>query len=202
MTLRFNMLLAYILSGVLLFSISITSLNDPVSSKLRVYTEKTINNYLYNIAIKGQEDRLNLFDKSILHSGLIIGNTISRIAYPEASKLLFHYVYGDGSDLNLNSRYFRKSFYLKQKINELGNGHHGPIGLKQHEDWRLSLALNPYYINIESNNMYIYHPKIKFTSSGGKLVPTIVPIGKLKLKVYDNIISSLNPVPFKAYSQL
>jgi len=192
---------SYILSGLLLFSISITSLSDPVSSKLRVVTEKTINNYLYNIAIKGQEDRLNLFDKSILHSGLIIGSTISRIAYPEASKLLFHYVYGDGSDLNLNSRYFRKSSYLKQKINELGNGHHGPIGLKQHEDWRLSLVFNPYYINIESNNMYIYHPKIEFASSKGELVPTIVPIGKLKVKVYDNIISSLNPIPFKAYSQ-
>ena len=160
-----------------------------------------LNNYIERLTDKAADRSLNFFDKTVLHTGLLSGIFICKFVYPEASKLLYHSVYGDGSDLELSAEYFRGSKYLKSKIRELGVGRHGPIPLKQYKDWRLSLVFNPYYLEIESNKVRIFHPRIEFAPVRGQKVATIIRIGKLKLRVYDNLVSALNPTPFYAYSE-
>ena len=190
-----------IISVIIMLGISITSFGDPISKKLRQSTEYVLDGYLHKLADRCAKGKLNLLDKSILHSGLLTGIIISKFIYPEAADLLYHYVYGDGSDLEISSDYFKKSKYLLTKIQKLGYGTHGPIGLKQYQDYRLSLAFNPYYLEINAKKVRIYHPKIEFAPVRGKKVPTKVPLGKLTIRVYDNLVSSLSPTPFYAFSE-
>lgn len=183
-------------------SISITVFDDPLSQKMRKFTENRINQNIESLFDKASQGTLSTLDRALLHTGLLMGLTISWLKYPEASMLLYHAVYGDGSTLELPSSYFKRSPYIQETINNLGEGQHGPISLKQNRDWRLSLALNPYYLTITSETIRIYHPSIIFASAkNSPKVVTIVPIGKLKLKVYDNLVSVINSKPFYVYSE-
>jgi len=121
--------------------------------------------------------------------------------YIEAAELLQHYIHGEGKDLRLNSGYFESSEYLDQVISQKGLGNHGPIALRQDQDWRLSLALNPYYLEVSEQKIRIYHPKIEFADVDGELVYTVVPLGRIRLKVYDNLVSALDVSPFYVYAE-
>jgi len=185
-----------------MLSISIITLDDPLSNSLRAKTEDSINLYVEDLTDKAFNGNLSFFDKTVLHLSVLSGVAYTRFTFPEASALLYHYVYGDGSDLALDAAYFQKSDYLKRTITTLGLGEHGPIALKQSQDWRLSLALNPYYLNVTKNSVKIFHPKITFAPLNEKdKTFTIVPIGKMKLKIYDNLISAMNPNSFYVYSE-
>jgi len=184
-----------------LFILSVTQLDDRFSAAMRISTQKIVNSNIYIISNNTANNSLTVVDKYVLHSCVLIGVSISYLPYPEASKLLLHYIYGNGKELELSSSYFKNSKYLKEIIKKHGNGKHGPLTLKQKDDWRLSLALNPYYLEITDKKIRIYHPKIEFAHSSNNSFFTIVPMGKLKLKVYDNIISALRPKPFYVYAE-
>lgn len=184
-----------------LFLFSIIQLDDRFSKYLRSSVQSGINGYVAGLSKGTAENRLTIVDKSILHVGALAGIAASYFSYPEASSLLFHYIYGNGEQLELSSSYFRKSKYLKRVIQGYGNGLYGPLSLRQGDDWRLSLAFNPYFLNISDDMVVIYHPKIEFVRSSDESVFTIVPIGKLKLNIYDNIVSALNPTPFYVYAE-
>jgi|GEM_PF-1307113 len=186
---------------LILFTYSITQLEDQLSAAMRSSTQKGINNYIAKLSENTANNSLTIVDKSIIHAGALLGISISYFSYPEASELLFHYIYGKGERLELSPSYFKKSKYLHGVIKLLGNGQHGPLSLKQKEDWRLSLTFNPYFLIVSSQTVRIYHPKIEFAPSNNKNVFTVVPIGKLKLKVYDNIVSALKPTPLYAYAE-
>jgi len=194
----------YLLFGVLLFALFVFGMlfsADPVSNKLRSSFEQALNGYIAKLAFRASSRTLTAIDKSVIRSSLFIGTSISKLNYPEAVALLNHYVHGEGEDLRLDAAYFKKSDYLKTVISKLGVGVHGPITLNQNEDWRLSLALNPYYLEITELNVKIYHPRIEFAKVDGELVHTIVPIGRLRLKVYDNLVSALEVSPFYVYAE-
>ena len=179
---------------------SITTLNDPLSTQLCSKTEQYLNAYVENLTERAGQHNLNLLDKAALHSGVLTGVAVSWFHYPEASALLLHYVYGDGSDLQLSADYFRKSVYLKKKIAALGIGRHELIGLHQQDDWRLALTLNPYYLDITEQQVVLFHPRIAFASLDAPRVPTIGPIGQLRIRVFDNLVSALEPKSFRAYA--
>jgi len=188
------MLVMLLTSGIVLSS-------DPVSEKLRFFVEENINSYLAGVTSRGSTAELTLIDKFTLNISVSTGIAMSRLKYPEAAQILSHYVRGDGSDLELDSGYFRTSKYLNKVIAKLGVGDHGPLSLKQSEDWRMSLALNPYYLQISANKVRVFHPQIAFAPANGERVFTIVPIGKLRIKVFDNLVAALNPTPFLVFSE-
>lgn len=179
-----------------LSAFSVTSLNDPLSQQLRTWTEHNLNQAIENLTVKAEHQQLNWLDKTVLHSALWLGCGIAYWQYPEASKILWHYVYGQGEALTLEAEYFQQSDYLKQQIQQLGQGKHGPLTLKQAQDWRLSLALNPYYLDITANDVRIYHPHIAFAPLNSTRTYTILPLGYLRLRLYDNLIQAFNPKPF------
>ena len=175
---------------------------DSLSQWVRGKTETFVNTYVENLTDKAIQHQLSAWDKAVLNIGAVTGIAVSSFSYPEASSLLYHYIYGDGSDLQLDASYFQGSHYLAQQVKALGLGQHGPIALKQYQDWRLSLALNPYYIDITDSTIKIYHPEIIFAPlESDKKVMTVVPIGKMRLKIYDNLVSALNPKPFYVYAE-
>ena len=179
-----------------LTTVSVTSLNDPVSQQLRIWTEHNLNQVIENLTLKAEQQQLNWLDKTVLHGTLWLGCGIAYWQYPEASKILWHYVYGNGEALTLDADYFQQSAYLKQQIQKLGQGQHGPITLKQAQDWRLSLALNPYYLEISPEQVKLYHPHIAFAPLKSTRTYTILPLGYLRLRLYDNLIEALDPKPF------
>ena len=196
---------AIALSGLIaaggLFALSVITLSDPISKKLRNSTENSFNKYVAFLLSKAEKDELNSLDKAILHTATKTSIVATKFVYPEASKVLEHYIYGDGSDLKLPASYFQNSNYLQGKINTLGNGKHSYIGLKQEEDWRLSLAFNPYFLDVSPEKVKIYHPQIKFASVTEEKEPTFVALGKMRLRVYDNLFSAMSPTPFYAYAE-
>lgn len=184
-----------------LFSLSVTTLNDPVSKRLRTSTENSFNRYVDFLLAKATKNELNSLDKAIMHVGTKTSIVATKFIYPEASALLDHYVYGDGSDLKLSADYFKSSSYLQNKIDTLGNGEHELIPLKQEEDWRLSLVFNPYFLDVSPEQVKIYHPQIEFAPVTAEKEPTFIAIGKMKLRVYDNLFSAMSPTPFYAYAE-
>lgn len=189
-------------ASLAVLAVSITMFDDSVSRRLRAVTEKHVNRYAERLTDRASRNVLGTLDRVLLHAGVLAGVAVSRLRYPEASALLYHYVYGDGSELELASDYFETSPYLKRVIHRLGEGEHGPTALRQAQDWRLSLALNPYYLTVTPQAVRLYHPRIAFAPlNDARRIWTVVPVGKMKLKIYDGLVNALEPTPFAAYSQ-
>jgi len=55
----------------------------------------------------------------------------------------------------------------------------------------MSLALNPYFLKVTADRVRVYHPQISFAPTNGPKVFTIVPVGRMKIKVFDNLVSAL-----------
>jgi hypothetical protein len=131
-----------------------------------------------------------LFYKKSLVILMIIGGYF--IA-PEASQILRHYCFGDGSDIYLNPDYIKESPVVLKQIKTLKIGESRWVTLKQKEDWRLSYALNPFTIT-RLKNGYRIHQYMQFDKSGN--VNTYLKVGFIKLKMRDNIVHTFDCTPF------
>lgn len=193
-----------LITGLLLstlFVVSSTSLKDPISTNLRSQSEVFINQTIENLLTRAEQNQLTVLDKALLHSGALLGMGISYWSYPEATQVLWHYIYGDGSALELKADYFKSSAYLNQQVKQLGSGTHGALTLKQQQDWRLSLVFNPYYLKVTPDEVIIFQPQLDFAPLRQTRRFTLVPLGLMKVKVYDNLIHALNPKPFKVFAK-
>ena len=185
--------------GGLISAYGILFSDDAASTWARKNTQHTLNSYIKTLSLKTANQETNLLEKSLLHVGTTSGAIVSSFFYPEASRVLLHYIYGSGDDLELDASYFKQSLYIQNQLDKLGIGNHGPIAFEQKEDYRLSLTFNPYYIYISEKVVRIYHPNVVQASNNA--VYTIVNIGKLSLKIYDNLLGTLNPQPFYCYAE-
>ena len=145
--------------------------------------------------------KLTILDRVILHLGVLGGIVFGQFISPEGAAILFHAVYGDGSDLQVDSSYFKRSKLLAMEIERRGPGNHGPIWFQQSEDMRLSLTFNPIFINISDRSVRVGHPHIKFAAAEAPPVPTVIRVGKLRLRMFDNLVGALQSMPFAAYAE-
>jgi len=180
---------------------AVTLSSDPLSSRVRVHLEVAINGYLEDTTRRAAAGTLRWWDRLLLHGGVTGGGLAVTLFYPEAVAILWHGVYGDGSTLKLNASYFQEDAYLQRLIKRLKPGDNGPIGIQPSDDWRLALALNPICVVISERRIQVGHPHIKFADPIGPPVVTIVPIGRLRIRVADNLIGALNPTPFAAWAE-
>lgn len=109
-----------------------------------------------------------------------------KIIYPEASKILEHYLYGDGTDLYINSSYFLKSKIISKAISEKKYPI-GPVTLRISDDPRIAYAVNGFYI-INKDNKPSITQRIEFDESGGTGVYTTFPVIGGSIKVPDRLI--------------
>ncbi len=137
----------------------------------------------------------------LLVAGISVGTGVGGLFYPEGAQILRHAVYGEGADLQVDAAYLSRSAYVAAQVEYLGEGDHGPLWVDQRDDWRLSLAFNPYYLRVTEDRVRLYHPTMKFTPADGRPIHTVVPVGKLRIRVWDNLVSALGATPFLAYSE-
>lgn len=142
---------------------------------------------------------LTTVDRAVLHAGLIGGIAYGRVIAPEASRVLQRVVYGDGSELRLDAAYFRRSPYVREPVQQLGPGDHGPIGLLWEP--RLTLAFNPLYLSISGALIRIGHPAAAFSGVHDRPVWTLVTVGRMKLRIPDNLVAALGNTPAPCWSQ-
>ena len=80
---------------------------------------------------------------------------VGAIFFPEASKCLKHYCFGDGSQLNVSPEYIKNSPVVKKHLSHMKVGEKHRVGMHQWEDWRLSFAINPFTIEKRKNKVII-----------------------------------------------
>ena len=119
------------------------------------------------------------------------------ILAPEAARITQHYAFGNGEDLHLNADYIKNSPVIRKNLN-LKPGEVRKIALKQHEDWRLSYALNPMHIK-RNGNGYTVFEYVDYGHGINRNVISQLNLGFTKVKVYDNIVHSFECTPFTVY---
>jgi len=150
---------------IALFTLSITVLNDRTSQWLRHNTEQALNGYLHRMALRADQDTLTTLDRFVVHGFTLCGAAVGCPMYPEAAKALIYCIYGNGKPVEVSASYFKKSPFIKQEIERLGTGHFKEIGMHQADDWRTSLAFNPYNLHITRDSVELYYPATHFKSS-------------------------------------
>jgi len=114
---------------------------------------------------------------------------IGAVFFPEASNVLKHYCFGDGSELVLNADYIKNSPVVKRKLATMKVGQKKKVGMHQWEDWRLSFALNPFTIEKQKNKIKISQ-WIEFDSIGK------VTTWLFFIPIHDNIVHTFKCTPY------
>jgi hypothetical protein len=175
--------------------------DDPMSEGIRSRAEVAINGLLASMQKRAATGKLNMLDRVILHLGVLSGVVIGQFISPEGAAILRHAVYGNGSDLQLDPSYFKRSSFLAMEIERRGPGNHGPIWFQQSADIRLSLAFNPMFITIFNRSVRVGHPHVQFAAPNARPIVTVIPVGKLRLRMFDNLVGALQSKPFAAYAE-
>lgn len=151
---------------------------------------REISDYLGHLTYKKD---LNLIERGIVsatfNSMWIVGYPL----YPEAAQILKHYLHGDGSEKIISNSYIKTSPFIKRLIKEKGVGTHR-IGFKQHKDWRLSYALNPFRLQVKENGDVNIWQWIHFPTNK-KIAVRLNILGR-QLRVRDALIHRLEPKAF------
>jgi hypothetical protein len=98
---------------------------------------------------------------------LILGIIVVGVKYipTEGVRILYHYMFGDGSDLELNSDYIPQSTVIVSRLKKMNVGETRKISFKQSEDWRLSYAINGFSLTKTANGFNI-NQYIQFDRTG------------------------------------
>jgi hypothetical protein len=185
----------------LIFSLLTLFSPGPLSNLIRIKIESAVNDQMDEWYEKAADGSLEASDLDQIRRGISIGAFFYGIKYPEAASVLKHYVGGEGGTLELKSGYFKKSAALQQLIEDLPPGEHGPLWLKQSDDYRLTLALNPFYISKSSEKIRLFHPQLEFASPFEGKVFTIIKLGKMNFKVYDNLVNAAGGKKFYCFAE-
>lgn len=201
MTRRTRTLLALFTAFTLLSTVALLWSPDPASAAARGLTEGAVNGALDGVRRRGARAQLTALDRAVLHAGVIGGSHTFGLLYPEGGVVLRHAVYGGGGELEVDSRYFRRSPVIVAQVARLGLGTHGPLWVKAGEDFRLTLTFNGYYLRVTDDRVRLYHPDMTFAPAAGAPVPTIVPVGRMRFRVPDNLVSAMGSRSFYCWSE-
>jgi hypothetical protein len=78
-----------------------------------------------------------------------------KLVFPEASDVLRHYCFGDGSRLVSTSDYFRRSPVILAHLKTMKTGEIRKIRMHQWEDYRLTYCLNPCTIQLTKEKVIL-----------------------------------------------
>lgn len=133
------------------------------------------------------------------YKSLIAGG---RLIYPEAAAILKHYLFGDGSDIRLESRYFFNSDTVQRAISNMIGSHSPPVYLRISEDPRIAYAVNGFHIEIREGEYYVVQ-FIDFDNTAGGNLYTTFPRPGGELKVPDRLVRIFEAeggcLPFTVY---
>lgn len=173
----------------------------PLATQARAATQAAVNGYLDALRVRGAQGQLTALDRGVLHTSVVGGSYAFGLQYPEGAKVLRHAVYGGGAPLEVDASYFARSPVVAAQVARLGPGTHGPLWVRAGQDFRLTLTFNGYYLKITDDRVRLFHPDMTFAPAAGHPVPTIVPLGKLRFRVPDNLVSAMGSRPFYCWSE-
>ncbi|MCB9680690.1 MAG: hypothetical protein H6733_04390 [Alphaproteobacteria bacterium] len=159
-----------------------------------------MNDALERARVRASTGALTAVDRALLRLAVAAGVVAGAVVSPEGSAVLAHAVFGDGSDLDLDPSYLRRSVWIQERVRALGPGRHGPLLVPPGADERLSLALQPVYLDVDADRVRVGHPRIAFAAPDAARVITIVPVGRLRFVVPDNLVGALQTRPFAAWA--
>ena len=118
---------------------------------------------------------------------------------------MWHYCYGDGSELFLDPSYIKTSPVVANALQTLQEGVVKDVRFRQEEDYRLSLALNPFKIVMKTNNGFTHYKitqKIEFDTGKGKTkVKTSIRLGRFQVMVSDGFVHAVGCKPFEVFAE-
>ena len=171
---------------------------DPLSAAARIPVQGRLQSLLDGMRDRFATGTSTACDRGLLRAGAAMGAAIGGLAYPEGAAVLRHAVADRGDVLRLDATWFRQDPWLEAQIRGLGPGVHGPIGVRLDDDPRLALAINPFYLDIHDDEVRLFHPTTRFAAADAAPVPTVVPIGRIRLAVWDNLVGALQTRLFVA----
>jgi hypothetical protein len=129
---------------------------------------------------------LTEYDKKTINR--IYGDMIffGGLIYPEASKILKHYIFGDGNDLKIVSKFFFKSKIIVENIKNNNEEIIGPITLKINDDPRIAYAVNGFFI--KNNDQLEIYQKINFAYRNDRNNYTNFNLFIKEIKIPDRLI--------------
>lgn len=99
-------------------------------------------------AVAGRSTIIDKVALTALYGGMIVAGSI---VYPEASRILRTYLYGDADTLRLDPSYFARSAFLRDTLAHLRTGTFGPIRLELRRDPRLAFAVNRFFLEVRKS---------------------------------------------------
>jgi hypothetical protein len=178
---------------------------DPVSGLVRGVVGGGIESWVDGAVTRAEGGDVSSFDRFMAELAVRAGILSFKGRAPEAAEIVSHYCYGDGSELRLDSTYIRTSPIIRRALAEVPVGQSKFVSYSQEEDFRLSLALNPFTLShrkIGDADWYRVSQAIDFDKPGsGKKVKTLLKFGLLEFKVRDAFVGLLNCKPFVASSE-
>ena len=160
-----------------------------------------LNNHLKMIERHVAEDSVTVSDKLFLHVFFRGGTLGGSFVVPPAARILRRCLNGSSRDLTLRSRYIsHRSPKIQKSLAQIKNKPDGTYrfgGFKQSEDYRLSMAFNPYNITLSTvnNNRYVTvwydftWPEIPHSYA------TYVPLGPTKIRINDGLVHAISDCP-------
>lgn len=159
--------------------------------------DRQITAHFKRVNQRREQHQLNWLDGAecyvLYHSIAVAG----RLVAPEAGAIVSHYLDGNGRDLWLDSSYLRTSPVVQRSWRSLRLGESRRFSLRQAEDWRLSYALNPFYLRREAHRVLLWQ-RLEF--SRDVRVATVLNYGLGQIELPDALIHTLHPKPFMVYS--
>ena len=129
--------------------------------------------------------------KKILVLGMIV---VGSVFFPEASKSLRHYCFGDGSTLYVNPEYIKTSPVVQKHLKKMKVGDKKKVGFHQWEDWRLSFALNPFTIEKKKDKVVITQ-WMQFAKTNKVLTWFFI------FPLPDNVVHTFDCTPYLFYTE-
>jgi len=199
-----NNLRSFIAIVLLLFFLAFVYSPDPISETFRGMASEGLEAMFDSVADDAALNRVTPLDKLIAHGGVAVGGAAYWLNAPEASKIIWHYCYGDGSQLVIDPVYIKASPVVLRAIPTLKDGEITIVSFHQDDDYRLSLALNPFKIMAKNTGGFTHYKvwqKVEFEIGKKKGVKTAIRLGRFQVMVRDGFVHALGCKPFEAISE-
>jgi hypothetical protein len=116
--------------------------------------------------------------------------------FREGIQVVTHYMFGNGSDLQLRSDHIPHSPVIRKRLASMRVGETVRVSFRQQDDWRLSYAINGFQLTKTKTGFRIYQ-RIEFDHSGKVFTDINTPIGDIRIS--DNWVHIIDYKAFRLF---
>jgi hypothetical protein len=116
--------------------------------------------------------------------------------FREGIQVVTHYMFGNGSDLALRSDHIPYAQVIRKRLASMKVGETQKVSFRQHEDWRLSYAINGYQLTKTKTGLIIFQ-HIAFDNTGKIFTDLHTPVGDIR--IFDNWVHVFDCKAFRLF---